>query len=259
MAARLLEVCHDGGNPLEACEAFRQVDTVGGANLVGKGGGDDGADDGRIGGHPSQFLAAGEDVVAQQGTHLVSRNEHIVARCIGDGAAEAVSVGVGGHHHVGLFLLGQLQRHLQGRCFFRIGLLYGGEVAVRLPLLRYRDDGEAQVSQHLLNVHGSRSVEGSVDNLHFAGLFLDEVRTEQLGLHHGPVLLVDFLVNHNQGASLDGLLLGDGLYLGDRIHLVDDALVVGLDDLGTVVPVGLVAVVLGRIVGGGHHHAGVAA
>ena len=73
------------------------------------------------------------------------------------------------------------------------------------------------------------------------------------------VLLVDFLVDHNQGACLDGLLLGDGLYLGDRIHLVDDALVVGLDDLGAVVPVGLVAVVLGRIVGGGYHYAGVAA
>ena len=102
-------------------------------------------------------------------------------------------------------------------------------------------------------------MEGSVDNLYFPSLFLNELWAEQLRLNHGPVFVVDFLVNHNQGASLDGLFLGDSFNFCNGIYFVDNALIVGLNNLGTVVPVGLVAVVLGRIVGSGNYNTSVAA
>ena len=61
---------------------------------------------------------------------------------------------------------------------------------------------------------------------------------------------------HLAADNLDELLAGCELYLIDShlVDLVDDAGVVGREDLGAVVPVGLVAVVLARIMAGGDVH-----
>ena len=60
---------------------------------------------------PRSRAIVGEPV-HEQHAHLVTGEQHVVP-VVRDGRAHAVGVGVGGHHEVGLDLLGELEGELE--------------------------------------------------------------------------------------------------------------------------------------------------
>ena len=98
-------------------------------------------------------------------------------------------------------------------------------------------------------------MEGGIDDFDVV-VFLDDLGVEGVLLDAREVDLVHILAD-----DLDVLFAAGHLDVGDRLdfqHFLDDGLVVGGGELAAVAPVGLVAVVLLGIVGGGEHDAGVA-
>ena len=112
-----------------------------------------------------------------------------------DGYAQAVGVGVGGHHAVGLELGPQLEGELKCRGLLGVGEGHGGEFPVGLPLLGDGGHVEAQVPHHPLKVEGPGAVQGGVDELDALPKLLEELGPEELGLDHGDIGLVHFLVD----------------------------------------------------------------
>ncbi len=69
-----------------------------------------------------------------------------------------------------------------------------------------------------------------------------------MGFHHRHIGVVDFLIDVHQKALGTSLCFSDEIDGSDFEHFFDNAGVVWRDNLRTIVPIGLVAVVLGGIV-----------
>ena len=172
-----------------------------------------------------------------------------------DSAAHAVRVGVGGNQQVGLDLVGKLQTQLKCLAELGVGVVARGEVSVGLGLLG--NDGhvlDADLLEDAGHALHARAVKRRVDHgVVRRGLeardgdlldALDEAVQDLLGRPLNEALLKPLVKVH--GLDVEGAHLGDvGRDL--RRGLVGD--------LAAVVVVDLVAVVLGRVVGGREHDA----
>ena len=229
-------------------------------HLVGQRGGNDGlAHDGVLG-HGPLLDTASADIIQQQHTHFVAGEQLIAAVLALDGNAHTVGIGVGGQHQVGTGLFGQFQTQAQCLKNFGVGIRAGGEVAVRVLLLGHNGDiGDADVLQHMGDGHQAGTVQRAVNQLQACGLA--DAGTDGAGLD-GFVQGINAIIAHVFDQSLGhAVLKGDQLGAGEDIGLLD----LGIDDirrlighLAAVRAIGLVTVVLGGVVAGRDHDAGVA-
>ena len=114
--------------------------------------------------------------------------------------------------------------------------------------------GEAQLLHHPSGRDIAGSVKGGVDDGDLVLHLVDGLLVHHLGLHLGDVFVVDVGADYliQAGGRSAGLVRGlnRGQVL-DGQNFLGHALVVGRSELGSVLPVYLVAVVLRRIVAGG--------
>ena len=255
LLALVLELVDLVADVLEAGQHAAHLKAVVAGQRVGHHGRDD-RGDGDLGlGVLAALLGHLDEPVHQQDAHLVAGQQHVLA-VVRDGGAHAVGIGVGGDHEVGLDLVGQLQRQLEGLAELGVGVLAGREVAVRVLLLGHDlDVVDADLLEDTGHALHARAVERGVDDLVALRRLeagdgdllhvLDEGVQDLLRRPLDQALLQAFLKAHHLGAAEDRRL-GDG----------GRDLVGGLvGDLAAVVVVDLVAVVLRRVVGGGQHDA----
>ena len=201
--------------------------------------------------------ALGAEVVQEQHARFVAGEQRISAAWVPDGHAHPVAVRVGGQQQVRAASagIGDAQRH--GLPDLRVGIGAGGEVAVRQALLLHQGQMRiAQLLQRASDGHIAGAVERAVDDGDILAGFLSE--------KHGLRL------HRLQKGRENGVR--DRLYpsfpqAGVKISPFDAVKEIQLFDfeenfrggfnghLAAVRAVDLVAVVLGRVVGGGDHHA----
>ena len=231
-----------------------------GGDGVGQRGGNDRLDRHRVLGHGALLDAAGADVVQQQSAHLVAGDQLIAAVGALHGDAHTVGVGVGGQHQVGAGLFGQLQAQLEGLEDLGVGVGAGGKVAVGVLLLGDDGDiGDAHVVQHVGDGHQAGAVQGAVHQLEAGGLA--QAGADLAGLDGLVEGLLAVVAHKADQALLHALGKGDILCAGEDVGLLDLAVDDGggvIGHLAAVGAVGLVAVVLGGVVGRRDHDAGVA-
>ena len=227
---------------------------------VGQRGGNDGLDRHGVCGHGALFNASGADVIQQQNAHFIAGDQLIAAVRTLHGNAHAVCIGVGGQHQVSTGLGGQLQTQLQGLKDLRVGVGAGGKVAVGVLLLRHDGDiGDAHIVQHMGHGHQTGTVQGAVHQLQAGS-------PAQAGAHltclDGIVQGLFAVIAHKADqALLHALGKGDVLCAGQNIGLLDLIIDDGggiIGHLAAIRAVGLVAVVLGGVVGSGDHDTGIA-
>ena len=146
---------------------------------------------------------------------------------------------------------------MQGGGLFGVGRDDGGEVATDNVLLRHMDDvREAKgLEGHGDEAH-TRTVDRSVDDLHVV------VALDCVGRKRDRSQIADVAFVHLSADDLDERLVAlkvDVRYAADLVHLSDGVLVVRSDHLRAVVPIGLVAVVLLRVMRSGDDDAALAA
>ena len=132
------------------------------------------------------------DGIQQDDAHLVAGDEPIAALSIRNRCAAAVTIRVGTQQQVRVDCIAQLQTLLHGFPNFRVRIGAGGEVAVRLFLLRYHSHmGDTQLCQQLFNTLESRTVERRIDQLQTCDactiadvLCIDRIYLQPI-LHHG--------------------------------------------------------------------------
>jgi hypothetical protein len=107
-------------------------------------------------------------------------------------------------------------------------------------------------------VESAGSVKGSVNYFYFPGFFLDKLGPEKTALYHIVVKFVYLFIYDYQKPLFQGFLTAHFLNIRNRVYLGYDPLVVGRDNLAASCPIGLVAVVLGRVVARGNHYACIA-
>ena len=229
-------------------------------NGVGQRSGHDGLDCHRILGHGALFNAACADVVQQQRAHFVAGYQLIAAIRTLHGDAHTVRIGVGGQHQVCTGLGGQIQTQLQGLEDLGIGVGAGGEVAVGILLLGHNSDvGDAHIVQHVGDRHQTGTVQRAVHQLQAGSLAQARAHLTSL---NGVVQSLFAVVAHKADqALLHALSKGNVLCAGEHVGLLDLVVDDGssiIGHLAAVRAVGLVAVVLGRVVGCRDHDAGVA-
>ena len=227
---------------------------------VGQRGGNDGLDRHGVCGHGALFNASGADVIQQQNAHFVAGDQLIAAVRALHSNAHAVCIGVGGQHQVSTGLGGQLQTQLQGLKDLRVGVGAGGKIAVGVLLLGHDGDiGDAHIVQHMGHGHQTGTVQGAVHQLQTGS-------PAQAGAHltglNGIVQgLLAVIAHKADQALLHASGKGDVLCAGQNIGLLDLIIDDGsgiIGHLAAIRAVGLVAVVLGRVVGSGDHDTGIA-
>ena len=85
------------------------------------------------------FGSHAADVIEQQDTHFVAREQKVVLTIL-HGNAHAVGVGVGREQQIGMHALAKLDALLHRLANFGVGVRAGGEIAVGVTLLG--DDGD---------------------------------------------------------------------------------------------------------------------
>ena len=226
------------------------------AEAIGDGalefGGDEGFDEHRAAavgvGEPAEIEAGFQAIPRHERADLVAGEELHRSGGVADGHAHAVGVRIGADDDLGSGFLGEIDGHLQGRGVFRIRRLHGGEAAVLDVLLGHGEHFESEAAEH-------RHVDGAAGAVqigedHLGGRAFEQLRLEQQGLEPLDVAFIHFAAEHGDGATLAfrKRFVGFGNH---RVHLGDDAGGVRIDDLGTVVEVGLEAIVMRRVVRGG--------
>ena len=164
--------------------------------------------------------------------------------------------GVGSQDQFGLFFGSQIDRHVHGGTLFGVGRSYSREVAVRNVLLFDGDDpGEAEFPERFRNQNNPRTVDRGVDDLHVAVLF-DRLGRKRQGVDCIQIDLIECFV---QNGDVAFVAAGEHLVgRGDFLYLGDDVLVVRGHHLSSVIPVGLVSVILFGVVGCSDDHTAVA-
>ena len=156
-------------------------------------------------------------------------------------------------------MVGQIDSHLQSRRVLRVWRFDGRETAITHVLFRHSEEIEPEFFQQDRDEHATGAVEGGENNFEISGL----LTLQQLGLQHhrldtGKVLLVHVGAEHRQFTLLISRHGRVGLVL-DRVDLFDDACGMRFDDARTIAEINFEAVVMGRIVTGGEHDAGIGA
>ena len=199
----------------------------------------------------------GADVIQQQYSGLVAGKEHIRPFFVFDGNAHPVAVRVGGQQQVGVVLPGIAQAQLHGLPNLRVGIGAGGEIAVRLRLLRHhRHIGVAHFGKGPQHRPSSRAVQGRIDDCRILVHFLTE--EDRLGFHILHEGGVGFLRYVGDPALFQVFLKGTGMHIPENIQFFNlrqhlSSRLGG--DLAAIGAVNLVAVILAGVVGGGDHHA----
>ena len=184
-------------------------------------------------------------MVAEQRADLVAA-QHPPAVRAGYGHGAPVRVGVVGHHQVGADLDGERHREVHRARLLGVGEGDRREVGVGLPCCV--DDvrrGEAGRLEHLEHRRAADAVQRRVDDAQVARPVAGEVGD---GVE---VAVDDVLAEHLAGARR----AGTSASRADRRDPLGDLGVGRRHDLAAVAEVDLVAVVLRRVVAGGHHHA----
>ena len=222
--------------------------------------GDDGFNAHRGFGHGAVLGAALADIIQQQHAHLVAGKQLIAAVLTAHGNAHAVGVRVGGKHQIRAGFFRQRKAQGQRLTNLGVGIRASGEITVRILLLGHNGDiRNADIPQHAGDRHEARTVQRRIHQLQPRGFA--QTRANALGL--------DVLIQRLDGVLADVL---DAALLQRRVEIrQSDArkniggLHLGIDRVGgfaghlaAVRPVGLIAVVFGRVVAGRHHDAGVA-
>ena len=221
--------------------------------------GHDGFNGYRVFGHGAFFLTAGADVVEEQHAHLVAGNQLIGAVRALHGDAHAVSIRVGGEHQICALFLGQFHAFFHRGEDFRVRIGAGREIAVGVFLFRHnRDIINADIAQHAGNGYQAGAVKRAVDELQASRLA--EAGTNLAGL---DVFIQAFLAVFPD--KLDETFFhafGKRHIFCTREHIgflngvIYDVCGI-VRHLAAVRAVGFVAVVLGRVVAGRHHDAGI--
>ena len=220
-------------------------------NGVGQRSGHDGLDCHRILGHGALFNAACADVVQQQSAHFIAGYQLIAAIRALHGDAHTIRIGVGGQHQICTGLGGQIQTQLQSLKDLGVGVGAGGEVAVGILLLGHDGDvGDAHIVQHMGDRHQTGTVQRAVHQLQAGSLA--QARAHLTSLNGVVQSLFAVIAHKADQALLHALSKGNVLCAGENVGLldliVDDGSSV-IGHLAAVRAVGLVAVVLGRVVG----------
>ena len=219
--------------------------------------GDDGLDHHRLFRHFAVLCPLGADVVQQQNARLVAGKEHILPFFVFDRNAHPVAVRVGGQQQVRIVPLSVLKAQLHGLPNLRVGIGAGGEIAVRLRLLRHhRHIGVAHFGKGPQHRPSSRAVQGRIDDCRILVHFLTE--EDRLGFHILHEGGVGFLRYVGDPALFQVFLKGTGMHIPENIQFFNlrqhlSSRLGG--DLAAVGTVNLVAVILAGVVGGGDHHA----
>ena len=108
---------------------------------------------------------------------------------------------------------------------------------------------ETVVLEALRNEIDTCSVDRRIDNLQIA-MFSDSLGAEGKAFDLGEERIVDLLADDLDFVGVGGEL--DLFHSADAVHMVDDVDIVGIDDLGAVFPVSLVAVIFFGVVGSGY-------
>ena len=227
---------------------------------LGKRGGYQGHNSHRLLRHGALLDAACADVVQKQHAHLVAGYQLVGTVRALHGNAHPVSIRVSGKHQVSITFLCQLQAGLQGCINLRIWVAAGGKVAVRVFLLRHNGNiGDADVLQHLGNRDQAGAVQRAVYQLQAAGL--GKARTHLAGFDCLVECLFAVIPYEADEAVLYALGKGNHFCTVQHINFLN-FLIYNISSLvrhlAAVRAVCLVAVVLGRVVGGSHHDTGVA-
>ena len=247
-------------DPLEAGQHVAALHTIVGGHLVRQRGGHDGLHHHGVGGHGALRNAAGADVIQQQNAHLVAAQQLIAAVLAAHGNAHAVGVRVGGQHQVRAALLRQLQAQAQGLEDLGVWVGAGGEVAVRVLLLGHDGHiGDAQIFQDAGHRHQAAAVQRAVHQLQPGGGAQAGAHAAAFnGLIQGLAAVVLHILDQ---PGRHALFKGHGLGAGQHVGLLN----LGVHHIGRLVghlaaigAIGLVAVVLGGVVAGRYHNAGVA-
>ena len=203
-----------------------------------------------------RYFAMRNHKISQQRACLVARKQLVIAVVL-HCAADSVAVRVGADHNVGAVLPGQFNAELQCCAVFRVGGLYGGEIAVGLFLFFNHGNvgvtGFLQGPQHRLQ---TRPVQRRVHD----GYVLVDFRIAHHRLllhffHKGGVHLVR---DPGNAAGFQPLFKSDPLAVREQVQLFNFAQhFVGRrgGHLAAVGPVHFVPIIFGGIVGGGHHDA----
>ena len=255
-----LEVGNLVTDPLEAGQHIAHLHAVMLCHSVCQRGGHDGLDCHGVLGHGALLDTACADVIQQQNAHLVAGHQLIAAVRALHGDTHAVGVGVGSQHQVCTGLGGQLQTQLQSLEDLGVGVGAGGEVAVGVLLLGHDGDiSDAHIIEHMGHGHKAGAVQRAVHQLQTGSLAQTRAH---LTCFNGIVQSLFAVIAHKADhAVLHALGEGDVLCAGEHIGLLDLVVDDGggvIGHLAAVRAVGLVAVVLGRVVGGGDHDTGVA-
>ena len=110
---------------------------------------------------------------------------------------------------------------------------------------------ESKLGENTPGGHIAGAAEGRVHDLDVVSHFRNHLRVDDLLLQLCHVSVVDLFSNHLIQPLLLGLILGHGLHcmvVPDSLHFLNDLPVIGSRHLGAVLPVHLVAVILGWIV-----------
>ena len=109
---------------------------------------------------------------------------------------------------------------------------------------------EAPVLQRLRDQHAASTMQRRIDDLQVV------LMADHLGVNADGLDLLQIGSIHISTHHLDEVVVAFKLHIGDRdlAHLVDDALVMGSKHLCAILPIGLVAIILARVVAGGEVH-----
>ena len=117
---------------------------------------------------------------------------------------------------------------------------------------------EAKLRQNAPHRHIPGSAQRRVYNLQVVSDLRDHIGMDYLLLQLSHVLVINFLADHPVQPLRLRVRLGHGLdsaVVLDALNLLNDLLILGRRHLRAVLPIYLIAVVLGRIVACRHHDA----
>ena len=81
----------------------------------------------------------------------------------------------------------------------------------------------------------------------------------QLGLNARPIFFIYLFIDDDEFTTLNRFVAVHHVNFFNSIDLVDNALIVGWDNLCTVIPICFVSIILRRIVRSGNDYTGIAA
>ena len=202
----------------------------------------------------AQVRHAHAAVPRQQGADLVAGQQVHFPIFPANGHTHAVRVRVRGDDDVRAGSVRLLNGQGQGRRVFRVGGGHRREAAVLHVLRRHGLHVAAQFLQQGNDDMAARAVEVGVND--FGAALAEELRTEQHGFQAVHVDTVKGGVQHVKGAA--PVFRQRFIFLrGQGVHFLNHGLVMRRHQLGSVVEIGLEAVVVGGVVAGGQHHAGI--